>query len=687
MHTITNTLRTKVSGDKHRFKDGTFDLDLTYITDRIIAMSFPAEGMVEGTYRNRMEKVVGMLEAYHKDHYCVFNLTRREYDASRFYKSRFCGWPDHTAPPLALLLSICKEIDDFLAKDHHNVVVVHCLAGKGRTGTVIASYLLYCGLFSTALEAMDFFAARRSSNNWGVCVPSQRRYVTYVARIVYQPKAYLNHSTPAMVLREVILSCLPGFDAINGCAPMVAVVNCSDPSDPVTVFEADSSQAMHENAHSHAVSLPVFAIVRGDVIVYLKHASILRPTTMLTVQFHTGMLRSKQLVVKKGNCDIACNDRRFCHDFFVQLMFEPMTSSAAQEACAYREPDWRSTTAYPGGVLPFVARNPEGLEEKIKEARAQAHPEHSGTADRGGWLVKQGDTFKQWKNRWVVLKSDALSYYKTPKHTSPAGSIPLPSIIHVSPGQERKDSFDVVCTDRIHKFGAHDHRERDEWIEAIDCARLSLGESRVEAPRAFSVADFDLGVQAMQLQVLAVEIPKQLGTSWRPASSCGVEMATGEELRSYSIKVEIAGKELLLDNLSDEVYRSIVMTFDDLDLQTPVKLSLLHDAHGECGIAEVDVSRFVLDRPSVTGPAEAWLSFKQFEAKQEEPEDPLVHRHSIMGRVVGRAKLKTTLLLDTHDSDYEDVQDIDTLLQQTEQANASREGPATTEDLEEWEIL
>eukprot|EP00011_Vannellida_sp_DIVA3-517-6-12_P001786 CAMPEP_0114617498 /NCGR_PEP_ID=MMETSP0168-20121206/7228_1 /TAXON_ID=95228 ORGANISM="Vannella sp., Strain DIVA3 517/6/12" /NCGR_SAMPLE_ID=MMETSP0168 /ASSEMBLY_ACC=CAM_ASM_000044 /LENGTH=310 /DNA_ID=CAMNT_0001828635 /DNA_START=29 /DNA_END=957 /DNA_ORIENTATION=+ len=310
-------------------------------------MSFPAEGRVEGTYRNRMEKVASMLDAYHQGHYCVFNLTQREYDTSKFYKAHACGWPDHTAPPLGHLLSLCQEIDRFLAKDHQNVVVVHCLAGKGRTGTVIAAYLLFCGLFTSALDAMDFFAARRSSNNWGVCVPSQRRYVTYVARIVSQPKAYAHHTTQALVLREVVLSCLPGFDKLNGCAPMVEVVNCSDPKNPVTVFEPEPSTAMHNTAHTAKVSLPVFAIVQGDIVVYVKHASLLGATTMLAVQFHTGMLRSKQLVVKKGNCDTACNDRRFCHDFFVQLTFEPLKSSNAKDACRYQEPNWGATTSYP----------------------------------------------------------------------------------------------------------------------------------------------------------------------------------------------------------------------------------------------------------------------------------------------------------------------------------------------------
>jgi phosphatidylinositol-3,4,5-trisphosphate 3-phosphatase/dual-specificity protein phosphatase PTEN len=37
-----NIVRSLVSGNKMRIKDGEFDLDLTYITKRIIAMSFPA---------------------------------------------------------------------------------------------------------------------------------------------------------------------------------------------------------------------------------------------------------------------------------------------------------------------------------------------------------------------------------------------------------------------------------------------------------------------------------------------------------------------------------------------------------------------------------------------------------------------------------------------------------------------
>jgi len=51
-------LRKLVSGERRRFEDETnqINLDLTYITSRIIAMSYPSDGF-EGLYRNPIEKV------------------------------------------------------------------------------------------------------------------------------------------------------------------------------------------------------------------------------------------------------------------------------------------------------------------------------------------------------------------------------------------------------------------------------------------------------------------------------------------------------------------------------------------------------------------------------------------------------------------------------------------------------
>lgn len=44
------------TGGRNRLRDGTYNLDLTYITPRIIAMGLPSSGL-EGTYRNHIDRV------------------------------------------------------------------------------------------------------------------------------------------------------------------------------------------------------------------------------------------------------------------------------------------------------------------------------------------------------------------------------------------------------------------------------------------------------------------------------------------------------------------------------------------------------------------------------------------------------------------------------------------------------
>lgn len=71
---------------------------------------------------------------------------------------------DHQAPSFDTLVDFCIDASAWLDKDKENVVVIHCKAGKGRTGTVIAALLLDMGQAKNAQEAIDLYGKYRTKN-------------------------------------------------------------------------------------------------------------------------------------------------------------------------------------------------------------------------------------------------------------------------------------------------------------------------------------------------------------------------------------------------------------------------------------------------------------------------------------------------------------------------------------------
>ncbi|CAI5449691.1 unnamed protein product [Caenorhabditis angaria] len=177
---VCSKFRVIVSQNRRRIKTDGFDLDLTYITDRIIAMGYPANA-TEALYRNSMKHIIRFLEKRHRDHYKVFNLRGQySYDPANF-KNRVISFEmtDHHPPRLELMAPFCREVHEWITEDPRNVVAVHCKAGKGRTGVMICAYLSYCQFYPSPRQNMDYYSVVRTRNNKGVTIPSQRRYVYY----------------------------------------------------------------------------------------------------------------------------------------------------------------------------------------------------------------------------------------------------------------------------------------------------------------------------------------------------------------------------------------------------------------------------------------------------------------------------------------------------------------------------
>lgn len=171
-----------MSKKKRRHKEPGFDLDLSYITSRIIAMGFPSTGN-EGIFRNHADHVTEFLRVKHGDKVKVYNLcSERDYPVSLF-NGRVAKYPfdDHNPPPLQMFLPFCEDVKEWLDSDPENVVAIHCKAGKGRTGVMICAYLLYIGEWDDADECMAFYGSARTYNGKGVTIPSQKRFIRHFA--------------------------------------------------------------------------------------------------------------------------------------------------------------------------------------------------------------------------------------------------------------------------------------------------------------------------------------------------------------------------------------------------------------------------------------------------------------------------------------------------------------------------
>ncbi|XP_042250383.1 ceramide transfer protein-like isoform X4 [Thunnus maccoyii] len=122
--------------------------------------------------------------------------------------------------------------------------------------------------------------------------------------------------------------------------------------------------------------------------------------------------------------------------------------------------------------------NSSGSEEDLEPREEPGHP--VGIAEFSGILSKWTNYIHGWQDRWVVLKNNTLSYYKSQDETEYGcrGSLCLSKAV-ITPHEFDECRLDISVNDSVWYLRAQDPEHRHQWIDSIELHR-SIREGRRE---------------------------------------------------------------------------------------------------------------------------------------------------------------------------------------------------------------
>ncbi|XP_075923878.1 phosphatidylinositol 3,4,5-trisphosphate 3-phosphatase TPTE2-like isoform X4 [Petromyzon marinus] len=325
--------RKMVSENKRRYQKDGFDLDLTYVTDRVIAMSFPSSGK-QAVYRNPIQEVARFLDMKHGNHYKVYNLcSEKGYEAKYFHNrvERVCV-DDHNVPSLPELLRFADSVHQWMDSDDANVIAIHCKGGKGRTGTMVCTWLVDSGQFQTAEESLNFFGERRTDKSvslkfQGVETPSQSRYVGYFEKIKHKCNRLLP-AEKSLIIKSFKIHSIQGVGKSNGSDLTVQVVARGMVVCQATCATQRECRVLHD-AEENSVLIGLLSCppVSGDVKVrFQSNAGIPKgyDNCAFYFWFNTSFIENNKLYLSRDELDNPHKKKSwtiFKDDFAVEIFF------------------------------------------------------------------------------------------------------------------------------------------------------------------------------------------------------------------------------------------------------------------------------------------------------------------------------------------------------------------------------
>jgi len=331
---MAHKIREVVSKKKRRYQRDGFDLDLTYVTPRIIAMGFPSENM-EAAFRNPMKEVLRFLDSFHKDHYKVYNLcAERSYEPEKFYnRVEVFPFEDHNAPPFNLIQQFCLNVSQWLDQDEKNIAVIHCKAGKGRTGLMIAAWMIYSKEWATANDALTFYAAMRTYNKKGVTIPSQIRYVHYFEESLSNPP-----KPKTLFLNRLVFHTLPKVAHINDINFQVyknkaCVFIYKEHEDKTGNKKEKKKKTKKDSEDEEEEESFSFDCRNTPLCDDVKMEFFEKGSKLFTFWFCVSFVKGNRLVLRKDELDKANKDtshKNYHPQFRVELIFDDLAKDVSE---------------------------------------------------------------------------------------------------------------------------------------------------------------------------------------------------------------------------------------------------------------------------------------------------------------------------------------------------------------------
>ncbi|CAF3580279.1 unnamed protein product [Rotaria sp. Silwood1] len=278
-----------------------FEVDLSYITSKVIVMATPRDNPSELSGRQSAELIRDLLDTKHPQSYMLFSLDqhnrghhsyRKELFHNRVIDLPLCD--EKYSPRLVDLLCFCHNISSFLLESSSNTAVLHCSDGRNQIAYGTCALIAYHGIFQQVDHIVRYYESRRCAHPF--LTLSQKRYIQYLCDLSCGiiEKPHFNE----LILKTINLSPVPLFNRErNGCRPFVDVFN----QDYKKIFSTyqEPNKLRVFCATDGVCLIPLNIPFNGDLTIHVSHAPV-----GLSLQAHDGGIRICELTINSNFCTL-----------------------------------------------------------------------------------------------------------------------------------------------------------------------------------------------------------------------------------------------------------------------------------------------------------------------------------------------------------------------------------------------